>query len=168
LVEGFDKMLRVIQRYFTCEGRFNMIYQYYIRLLFHFTGKDPMNLPFYLFRSIGKIVDRVQAKSKDVDTSFFHSGLINMLVMEELKKRNMEWDQFIASAHMQLNVAPTPQSKVHIPLQTDSIVHTETSRKRKGKHISKNDEAPKEEEEEGGAHHSPQREFSPQPSPELA
>jgi hypothetical protein len=26
MVEGLDKMLRVIQRYFTCEGRFNMIY----------------------------------------------------------------------------------------------------------------------------------------------
>ena len=56
---------------------------------------------------------------------------------------------------------------MHGPLQTDSIVHTETSRKRKGKHISKNDEAPKEEEEEGGAHHSPQRKFSPQLASEL-
>jgi hypothetical protein len=26
LVEGFDKMLKAIQRYFTCEDRFNMIY----------------------------------------------------------------------------------------------------------------------------------------------
>jgi hypothetical protein len=90
LVEGFDKMLRVIQRYFTCEGRFNMIYQYHIRLLLHFTGKDLMNIPFYLFRSIGKMADRVQAKSKAVDTSVFHSGLIKMLVMEELKKKNID------------------------------------------------------------------------------
>jgi hypothetical protein len=133
MVEGFDKMLRVIQRYFTCEGRFNMIYQYHIRLLLHFTGKDLMNLPFYLFRSIGKMADRVQAKSKAVDTSVFHSGLIKMLVMEELKKKNIDWDQFIASAHLQLNVAPTPQSKVQSPLQVDNIVHTETSRKRKRK-----------------------------------
>jgi hypothetical protein len=168
LVEGFDKMLKVIQRYFTCEGRFNMIYQYHIRLLLHFTGKDLMNIPFYLFRSMGKMVDRVQAKSKAVDTSVFHSGLIRMLVMEELKKRNIAWEKFIASAHLQLNVAPTPQSKVQSPLQDDSVVHTETRKKRKGKHIAKDDEAPKEqEEEEGGAHHSPQREFSPQPAPEL-
>jgi hypothetical protein len=89
LVEGFDKMLKVIQRYFTYEGRFNMIYQYHIRLLLHFTGKDLMNIPFYLFRSMEKMVDMVQAKSKAVDTSDFHSGLIKMLVMEELKKRNI-------------------------------------------------------------------------------
>ena len=131
-----------------------MIYQYHIRILLHFTGKDLMILPFYLFRSIGKMVDRVQAKSKVVDTSVFHSWLIKMLVMEELKKKNIDWEQFIAYAHFQLNVAPTPQSKVQSPLQDDNIVHTETSRKRKIKDIAKNDEAPKEHEEEGGCHHS--------------
>jgi hypothetical protein len=82
LVEGFEKMLKVIQRYFTCEGRFKMIYQYHIRLLLHFTGKDLMNIPFYMFRSMRKMVDKVQAKSKVVETSVFHSGLIKMLVME--------------------------------------------------------------------------------------
>jgi hypothetical protein len=56
---------------------------------------------------------------------------------------------------------------VQSPLQADNIVHTETSRKRNGKHIAKNDEAPKEQEEEGGAHHSPQNEFPPQPTPKL-
>jgi hypothetical protein len=81
LVEGFDKMLRVIQIYFTCEGRFNMIYQYHTRHLLHLTGKYLMNLPFYLFRSIGKMADIVQAKSNVVDTNVFHSGLIKMLVM---------------------------------------------------------------------------------------
>ena len=35
MIDGFDKMLREIQIYFTREGRFNMIYQYHIRLLLH-------------------------------------------------------------------------------------------------------------------------------------
>jgi len=63
MLEYFEKMIRDIQRYFTCEGRFNMVYQYHIRLIMHFTGKEFLNLPFYLFRSIGKMSDRVQAKS---------------------------------------------------------------------------------------------------------
>jgi hypothetical protein len=90
MLEGFDKMLKFIQRYFTYEGRCNMVYQYHIRLLLHFIGKEAMNLPFYLFRSIGKMVDRVQDKSKQVDTSVFHSGLIKTLVMEELRKTNID------------------------------------------------------------------------------
>jgi hypothetical protein len=167
-VEGIDKILKFIQRYFTYKGKFNMIYQYHIRILLHFTGKDLMNIPFYLFRSMGKMVDRVQAKSKVVDASFFHSGMIRMLVMEELKKINISWEKFIAYANMQLNVAPTPQSKVQIPLPTNNVSHTETRKKRKGKYIAKDKEAPNEvEEEEGGAHHSPQSEISPQPTPEL-
>jgi hypothetical protein len=73
---------------------------------------------------MGKMDDRVKAKSKAVDTSVFQSRLIRMLVMEELKKRNIAWENFIAFAHLQLNVAPTPQSKVQHPLQVDSVVHT--------------------------------------------
>ena len=96
------------------------------------------------------MVDRVQAKSKAVDTSVFHSGLIRMLVMEELKKINIAWEQFIASINLQLNVAPTPQSKLQIPLQDDNVIQTETRKKRKGKHIAKYNEAPKEVEEEEG------------------
>jgi hypothetical protein len=144
MVEGFDKMIRLIQRYFTCEGRFNMIYQYHIRLLLHFNGKDLMNLPLYLFRSTRKMDVRVQTKSKAMETSVFYSWLIKMLVMEELKKKNIDWDQFIAFAHLKLNVSPTPKSKVHSPLQADKNVQTETSRKRKRKDIAKNDEAPNE------------------------
>jgi hypothetical protein len=89
LIEQFDKILRIIQRYFTCEGRFNTLYQYHIRLLLHFTGKIEMNIPYYLLRSIGKMSDRIQSKSKDVDTSIFHSGLIRMLVSEELGKKDI-------------------------------------------------------------------------------
>jgi hypothetical protein len=90
MIEGFDKMLRVIQIYFTYEGRFSMIYQYHIILLLHFTCKFLMNIPFYLFRSIDKMADRVKAKSKAVSTSVFHSGMIKILLMEDLKKKNID------------------------------------------------------------------------------
>jgi hypothetical protein len=59
LVEQFDRLVKIIQRYFTCEGRFNTLYQYNIILLLHFTGKVEMNVPYYLLRSIGKMSDRI-------------------------------------------------------------------------------------------------------------
>jgi hypothetical protein len=82
-------MLKIIQRYFSCEGRFNTLYHYHIRLLLHFTGKVHMNIPYYLLRSIGKMADRVQEKSKDVESSLFHYGIIKMLVSEELGKKEI-------------------------------------------------------------------------------
>jgi hypothetical protein len=129
LVEEFDKMLKIIQRYFTCEGRFNTLYQYHIRLLLHFTGKDEMNIPFYLLRSIGKMSDRVQSKSKAVDTSIFHSGLIRMLVSEELRKRNISWEQFIVSSHMKLDIASTLNQRYKVLFHPLALLQQEPTRK---------------------------------------
>jgi hypothetical protein len=133
LVGEFDKMLKIIQRYFTCEGRFNTLYQYHIRLLLHFNGKDEMNIPLYLLRSIGKMSDRVQSKSKVVDTSIFHSGLIRMLVLEELRKRNISWEKFIVSTHMKLDIAATPHSNIPSPFPSTSTAPIGTNKKRKSK-----------------------------------
>jgi hypothetical protein len=77
-----------------------MIYLYHIRLLLHFTRKDSMNIPFYMLISMGKMYDRVQAKSKAMETSVFHSGLIRMMVMEDLKKMSISWEKFVVSANM--------------------------------------------------------------------
>jgi hypothetical protein len=90
-----------------------------------------MNIPFYLLRSIGKMSDRVQSKSKAVDTSIFHSGLIRMLVSEELRKRNISWEQFIVSSHMKLDIEATPQSKILSPFPSTSTAPAGTNKKRK-------------------------------------
>jgi hypothetical protein len=108
LVEQFNRLLKIIQRYFTCEGRFNTLYHYHIRLLLHFTGKVEINIPYYLLRSIGKISDRVQSKSKDVDSSLFHSGLIRMLVSKELGKKEISWERFVVTSHFKLDLVSTP------------------------------------------------------------
>jgi hypothetical protein len=139
-------MLKVIQRYFTCEGRFKMIYQYHIRLLLHFTGKDTMNLPFYLFRSIDKMSDTVQAKSKEVDTSVFHSSVIKMMVMDELRNKNMNWEEFITSSHFHLNISPTPQSKMQSPLHIEKTVNLEVNKKQKRNKTARDDKETKDHE----------------------
>jgi hypothetical protein len=54
LLEPFEKLLKIIRRYFTCEGRFDRVYPYHIRLLMHFTGKNPLNLTFLLVSELGK------------------------------------------------------------------------------------------------------------------
>ena len=63
-----------------------MIYQYHFRLLLHFTGKKLLYLPFFLFRSLGKMSDNIQARLESSETSIFHHGLMKLQVLEELKK----------------------------------------------------------------------------------
>ena len=72
LLEHHNKLLQSIQRYFTCDGRFERIYQYHFKLLMHFTGKSPLNFPFYLFRSHSKMADKVQGKQSQVEPILFH------------------------------------------------------------------------------------------------
>jgi hypothetical protein len=133
LSEQFDKLLKIIQRYFTCEGRFNTLYQYHIRLFLHFTGKVEMNIPYYLLRSIGKMSNRIQDKSKYVDSSLFHSGLIRILVYEELGNKGISWEHFVVTSHFNLDLAPTPQSQRESYLSPTSDTKAGTSRKRKGR-----------------------------------
>jgi hypothetical protein len=115
ILEHYGKLLRVVQRYFTCEGRFNRVYQYHIRLLMHFTGKNPLNLPFYLYRSLGKMSDRVQEKTNQIEPSLFHFSLIKLLVLEELRKHNKEWDSFLVSAGIATDIFGNPQDKEDTP-----------------------------------------------------
>jgi hypothetical protein len=86
-----------------CEGRFDRVYQYHIRLLMHFTGKIPLSLPFYLYRSLGKMEDRVQARDDQLKSSMFHFSLVKLLEVEELGKLNRDWDSFLTSTKISLD-----------------------------------------------------------------
>jgi hypothetical protein len=133
LIEQFDKLLKIIDRYFTCEGRFNTLYKSHIRLLLHFTSKVEMNITYYLLRSIGKMSDRIEAKSKYVDSILFDSGLIRILVSEELGKKEISWENFVVTSHFKLDLEPNLQSQKEILLSLTSATKPGTSRKRKGR-----------------------------------
>jgi len=88
-------------------------------LLLHFTGKHPLDIPFYFFRSLGKMDDKVQAKPEASSTFVFHHGLIKLLVVEEMNKLNRYWLTFLFLSGYELDVATpsrkTPKSKFSIP-----------------------------------------------------
>jgi hypothetical protein len=84
LLENHRNLFTVIEMFFTCEGIFTRVYQYHIRLLMHFTGRKHLNLPYYLFRSLGNMDDDVQVKKGQGEPNLFHFSLINLLVLEEI------------------------------------------------------------------------------------
>jgi hypothetical protein len=112
------------------------VYPYHIRLLMHFTGKNTLNLPFFLCRSLGNMADNVQGKVDQSRNNLFHFSFIKMLVVEELRHLNKDWDSFLISA----NIPKEP--KGDIPLSAEkSALHSAEARKedatekRKGKEI---------------------------------
>jgi hypothetical protein len=60
----------------------------------HFTGKIPLNLPFYFNKSITKMCNRVRAEPYIIHNTLFHFGLIKMIIVEELKKKERTWEHF--------------------------------------------------------------------------
>jgi hypothetical protein len=69
-----------------------------------------------------------------------------MLVLEELKKRNIPWEQFILSSHMKLDIDLNPQSNMQSPLPYTSTSPIGTRRKRKSKAPTQYQEVIKETE----------------------
>ena len=55
LINSYVYFLVVIQKYFACEGRFNLAFLYHFKLLMHFVGKEAINIHFFLFIIIGKM-----------------------------------------------------------------------------------------------------------------
>jgi hypothetical protein len=128
--------LKIIRRYFTCEGRFDRVYPYHIRLLMHFTGKNTLNLPFFLCQSLGKMADNVQAKADQLRNNLFHFSLINMLVVEEVRHLNKDWDSFLVSD----NIPKDPKGDIPLSTKESTLQSSEERKeyvtgKRKGKEI---------------------------------
>jgi len=90
----YTNLLFNIQCYFTCEGRYQKDYSYHFKLLFHFIGMISLDFPYFLFRSIAKMADKVQLKSQGCETSLFHHGLIKLIVLHELKRVKKDWPSF--------------------------------------------------------------------------
>jgi hypothetical protein len=62
--------------------------------ILHFQGRQKINLPFYLLKSLTKMVVHVQTHSINIEHNIFHHGLIKLLIVEELKKIHQTWNQF--------------------------------------------------------------------------
>lgn len=46
LLERYSPLMKVIMKYFTCEGRYSRLYSYHIRLIMHFTRVKMLHFPY--------------------------------------------------------------------------------------------------------------------------
>lgn len=131
--EHYALLLTCIQKYLTCEGRYNKVYSYHFKLLLHFTGKVSIDIPFYLFRSLSKMCDKVQLRKEDCETSLFHHGLIKLLVLDGLQKIGRDWNSFIFMAGFQSKIGLTPQPVKEQPVRELTIAELQKEARAKKK-----------------------------------
>jgi len=108
ILEEYDRFLFLIQKFFTCEGRYIWIQQYHFKLLLHFIGKKEIDLPFFLFMSLQRMITRAQRKPEKLEKLIFHHGLINLIVLEQLKKEGKDWSNFLFVSNYQVNLPSSP------------------------------------------------------------
>ena len=61
LEENWQQFLKAILVYITCKGGYNRVMIYHFKLMNHFIGRIPLNLPFYLHKSLTKMAHQVKA-----------------------------------------------------------------------------------------------------------
>lgn len=74
-------VLNAIMEYITVEGHFTRVHTYHFVLLNHFRHKKRISLPYYLFRSLSRSLNK---HSKNPSTPVLHCGLI-FLIYEHCK-----------------------------------------------------------------------------------
>ena len=81
----------------------------------------PLNMPYYLLRSLYKMGKRFRKKRSDL--SLFHHGLIKIILMHQLQSQNDCWDAFISRN----GFANNELGQVDKPVIVDTLVNPTTS-----------------------------------------
>ena len=110
-IREWKKLLKAIMVYITCEGRYNRAMIYHFKLMNHLTGKIPLNFPFYLHKSLGKVAHQVKARPTKIVGRLSHHGLIQLLIQELLKRRNMAWAYFLFWNRFEIGLQPKEKGK---------------------------------------------------------
>jgi hypothetical protein len=105
----------------------------------HFNGKEVLKRTFLLVHKLREDgEDKVQAKTNQIEHILFHFGLINILVLEELKKTNTRMGiSFLSSIGFGQEVHGTPKTKKTTPVSSENSVQASSSRPQKTKKIDK-------------------------------
>jgi hypothetical protein len=85
-------LLAIVKQFVTCEGRYGLVFLYHLRLLMSFID-FPLNMPYFLLRSLYKMAKRF--KRQKSDSSLFHHCLIKIIMVHQLKLNGDCWDAFL-------------------------------------------------------------------------
>ena len=104
---GWRVPLEVVQNYITCDGRYDRVLKCHLKLLLHIHGVIQLNLPFYLLKSLQKMIFKVQKYPSHTARSIYHQGLIKLLVLNQLDKEGRSWSSLLA----ELGFSENPKQK---------------------------------------------------------
>jgi len=97
LEDQFIPVMKLIIKYFTCEGRFSRLYAYHIRLLMHFTRFRMMSISYFICKNIERMTIITKRKPYPQQlNSIYHFSVIKIVVLHQLTQLEVSWETFIA------------------------------------------------------------------------
>ena len=97
----------MVQNYITCDGQYDRVLKCHLRLLMHLNGGIQLNIPFYLLKSLQKMISRVQGHPEHTARSVYHQGLIKLLILSQLQKEGRTWKALLT----ELGFTDNPKEK---------------------------------------------------------
>jgi hypothetical protein len=82
--------------------------QYHFKFLLHFTGNKEIDLSFFLFQSLQRMISFAQRKPEKLQKSIFHHALIKLIDLEQLKKEGKNWTTFLFVSNYHIDLPPSP------------------------------------------------------------
>lgn len=140
LLNRYARPMKLIMKYFTCEGKLSRLYKYHVRLLIHFTSVRTLNLWNFLFRSVLKMTKNIHTGGQPHITNLFHRSLIKILVMHQLSTKKITWETFMDKIKTAPGISPTVSPSKTTPSGTMPTRPMEHGSTRKNAEVS---EAPR-------------------------
>lgn len=94
--ETWDELVLVIQKFLTCDRGYSVANLYHVRLLQHIKGEDKINLPYFLFRSLLRMIETVRHEHRPKVGQIYHQGLIKILVEYQVRSQGIVWRGFMS------------------------------------------------------------------------
>jgi hypothetical protein len=71
-----------------------MAYHYHIKILMHLIGEKALNMPYYLHKSLTKMVEFMR-KKRNPEIALYHKGLIMIIINVKLERVGVPWSTFM-------------------------------------------------------------------------
>ena len=123
--------MKEILVYITYEDMYNRVMIYHFKLMNHFIGRNPLKFPFYLYNSLTKMAHQVKFHPTKIAGRLSHHGLIKLIILELLQRRNMASTYFLFWNEFETGLQPEDKGKSPSKKST-----TPRSGKRKRRDIS--------------------------------
>jgi hypothetical protein len=94
LNEPWRELAGLIQRYITCDGRYNVVRPHQLKLLATLKHRSVINFPFFLNAMLHEVSASTQ-KAKDPVNIISHHGLVKLIVNKALSQTKITWGDLI-------------------------------------------------------------------------